>query len=92
MKVRQFGKAALVSGILLMVSLGGCMMPPQVNPPLGDSVREIMARQVANPAAADIPDDGTGMDGQAAKKTMETYRAGFNTKKKSGSTSITINQ
>ncbi|HEY5648224.1 MAG TPA: hypothetical protein VIU33_01910 [Nitrospiria bacterium] len=68
------------------------MMPPQVNPPLGDSVRDTMARQVANPAAALEADAGTGMNGQAGEKAMEKYRSGFDAEKDPGITSITINQ
>lgn len=88
MKSSQFVKAVLILGILL----GGCMMPPQVHPPLGDSVRETMARQVANPAAGDELDPGTGLDGVAGETVLETYREGFKPKKDTGTSLITINQ
>lgn len=88
MKASHFGKGFLIVGILL----GGCMMPPQVHPPMGDSVREIIARQIANPAAVDEIDNGTGMDGQAAEKSMSTYRLGFDKQSSQSSTSIIINQ
>jgi hypothetical protein len=77
MKPRHVLWMVMLAGLFL----GGCA--PHFDPRMGTAVRAAEARQVADPAASDRADAGTGLDGRAGANGMERYEQGFTGEKPS---------
>lgn len=50
---------------------------PQWDANFGNSVRTAFAQQIINPDASQNPDPVTGMDGRAARETIDRYQKSF---------------
>ena len=50
---------------------------PQWDANFGNSVRTAFAQQIINPDASQNPDPVSGMDGRAARETMDRYQKSF---------------
>lgn len=50
---------------------------PQWDANFGNSVRAAFAQQIINPDASQNPDPVSGMDGRAARETMDRYQKSF---------------
>ncbi|HRA77727.1 MAG TPA: hypothetical protein PK956_02875 [Burkholderiaceae bacterium] len=78
--VRRISSALAVS--MAAFVLGGCAgLPPVETPELdarfGDAVRQATAQQTLNPQASANADPVAGIDGVAARNTIEQYHKGF---------------
>lgn len=54
---------------------------PQWDANFGNSVRAAFAQQIINPDASQNPDPVSGMDGRAARETMDRYQKSFSAPK-----------
>jgi hypothetical protein len=77
MKHQHFFWLVMLAGFFL----GGCA--PHFDTRMGTAVRAAEARQVADPAASDRADAGTGLDGRAGANGMERYEQDFKGTKQS---------
>lgn len=67
---------------LLAVSAAGLLSAcapttPEWDANFGNSVRTAFAQQIINPDASQNTDQVTGMDGRAARETMDRYQKSF---------------
>ena len=69
--------AALLAPAALLAACASSS--PQWDARFGASVRDAIAAQVANPAAARNQDPVAGLDGKAARAALERYEQSFST-------------
>ncbi len=63
---------------LLAVTLGGCMSTtPHLDAGFGRAVNAAKTRQTLNPDASKNPDPVAGIDGAAAKESIDRYQSSF---------------
>lgn len=72
-------RAIAVFGLgLVFLSLGGCQALWEPSPDFGSSVKEAIRTQAVNPdQPAKSPRNPTGMDGPAAKASIDNYNYSF---------------
>lgn len=63
--------------VLPLLLLGACASTPRWDRQAGDTVRATLAAQVANPAAAHNPDPVNGIDGRAARASLQRYERAY---------------
>jgi hypothetical protein len=62
----------------ILVALAGCVSPaPYVESQMGHAVSAAKAQQTVNPDASKNPDPVAGIDGRAAKSSVERYEDSF---------------
>lgn len=62
--------------------LSACALTtPEWDANFGNSVRTAFAQQIINPDASQNPDPVSGMDGRAARETMDRYQKSFSAPK-----------
>jgi hypothetical protein len=72
------GKAWIILGLALMLSLTGCASPtPMLDEHFGEAVRAARLAQTLNPNAGQDTAPVTGMDGVAAEQSIDRYHASF---------------
>jgi hypothetical protein len=59
------------------LALAACTTTPHLDSRFGAAVSAARAAQTANPEASRNPDPVAGMDGRAARETMERYQESF---------------
>jgi type IV pilus biogenesis protein CpaD/CtpE len=60
-----------------VVAMSGCSSTPYLDATFGHAVNAAKAAQTINPEAALNPDPVAGLDGPAAKESIERYRSSF---------------
>lgn len=70
---------AIGGGLLLSLLLGGCSSTPYWDAHFGEAVELTKAQQIINPDAGQNPDPVAGVDGRAARESVETYERSFRT-------------
>jgi hypothetical protein len=76
----------LISGSIVLLSLSACQSYWEAHPDLGSSVNSAIQAQKVNPVAPEgNPKPTKGLDGPAAKASVDSYQRSFETKG-SGST------
>lgn len=77
---------------LVVLSLSACQSYWDADPNLGSSVNDAIRAQVANPNAPQMKQTSKqGMDGVAAKKTVDNYQQSFDAKAVSIATPSLVN-
>lgn len=77
-------------GLLVCGLLSGCQSQWAPEPEFGSSVNQAVSAQFANPGApATNAIPKAGMDGAAAKSTMDNYQNSFKNPRHGGTTSVT---
>lgn len=62
----------------ILVTLAGCVSPaPYVESQMGHAVNAAKAQQTLNPDASKNPDPVAGIDGRAARSSVERYEDSF---------------
>jgi len=79
----------LMVSITLLQMSAGCAMTPELDKNLGKSYEHAKSAQILNPEAQKNLDTVVGLDGEAAQKSMETYRGSF--AQAAGEASYTVN-
>lgn len=74
---RVSAAAALALACCAMLGLGGCAGPTQVDRQFGQSLKQVLAKQVIYPEAGRNRDPVSGIDGQAAAGAYATYQKSF---------------
>jgi len=64
-------------GIIVLLSVGACAGPSRVEMDFGTSAKLAVFNQTVNPQAGKDQQPVVGLDGGAAKGTMEKYRKDF---------------
>jgi hypothetical protein len=87
LKKRAPANRLLFSVALLAIgmAMGGCLLPPRPEPPMGAAVRATMARQIADPAASERTDSSEGLEGMAGAGAIQDYHRSFSEPKKPSS-------
>jgi predicted component of type VI protein secretion system len=67
----------LAIALLLVLTAGCSTMTPQYDTKFGDAVRAAKLKMTINPDAGKNPDQVAGMDGKAARETMNLYHDSF---------------
>ncbi|HXG46260.1 MAG TPA: hypothetical protein VNO52_01450 [Methylomirabilota bacterium] len=76
MRNASFKLAPIATATLL--ALGGCVpLTPNLDARFGEAVELARAQQTLNPDASNNTDPVKGMDGKAAKSTMDRYHESF---------------
>ena len=79
---------------LLPVAITGCAetTTPRMDNHFGEAVRTAVAQQTINPNASLNTDPVTGLDGKAAKQTMDNYDKSFKSPEKGVTLTIGVDQ
>lgn len=67
-------KSELITGMLAVVVLAGCASTtPRMDEKFGEAVNKAKAQQIINPDASQNADPVAGIDGEAAKSSIDNY-------------------
>lgn len=84
--MRTFNHLSVITDRLALKLLAGCAAcllsacaptTPHWDANFGNSVRAAVAQQILNPEASQNPDQVSGMDGRAARETIDRYQKSF---------------
>jgi hypothetical protein len=92
---KERGPRKLMTGLTLaavLLGLSGCYPPSALDLDYGNSVRNNMAQQIANPRAGLNPAPPVGLNPQAAANELERYDKSFKTEDKKSLEMKLLNQ
>lgn len=73
-------KIELITGMMAIVALAGCASTtPQLDERFGDAVNRAKAQQIINPDASQNTNPVAGVDGTAAKASIDNYHKAYQT-------------
>lgn len=64
-------------GVLIAVTISGCTTTPVYDSRFGNAVNAAKAQQIINPDASKNADPVAGLDGTAAKDSIDRYQSTF---------------
>jgi len=71
-------KSELITGMLAVVVLAGCASTtPRMDEKFGEALNKAKAQQIINPDASQNTDPVAGVDGQAAKASIDNYHKAY---------------
>lgn len=71
-------KSELITGMLAMVVLSGCASTtPHLDEKFGETVNKAKAQQIINPDASQNRNPVRGVDGEAAKASIDNYHKAY---------------
>lgn len=74
----NFENLKSLASAAILATLTGCVSPaPYLESHIGSAVNTAKAQQTINPDASKDPDPVAGIDGRAAKSSVENYESSF---------------
>lgn len=83
--LRHTNRYSRCAGGLALLLLGGCSSTPYWDAHFGEAVELTKAQQIINPNAGQNPDPVAGVDGRAARESVESYERSFRAPAQQGS-------